>query len=122
MPGNLKSNNGEAMIKVTRGEGVPYDAPQHHGVYGVLKYTKEQTKGTIVNYSYFLPSGGAEMSAAPVERTYIVMTGSVTVTTPDDSETHVLNKGDMLYIAPGEEREITVNNGLAAELIVIVNA
>ena len=108
------------MIKVKRSDGIPYDAPMHHDVYGVLKLTKEQTKTTILNYSYFLPSGGADMSSAPVDRIYIVMKGSITVRSKDNSENHILNRDDILYIAAGEEREILINNGETAEVLVIV--
>lgn len=108
------------MISVKSGTGTPYDAAQHYGVFGILKLTKEHSKRTIVNYSYFHPNGGAEMSSAPVERVYYVVKGSITVKEKDDAKTHVLNVGDMVYIAPGEEREITVNNGQAAEVLVFV--
>jgi len=108
------------MISVKSGVGTPYDAPQHHGVFGYLKLTKEQTKRTIVNYSYFHPNGGTEMTAAPVERVYYVVTGSITLKGKDNSEVHVLNAGDMVYIAPGEMREMSVNNGQAAEVLVFI--
>lgn len=108
------------MISVKSGEGTPYDAPQHYGVFGVLKLTKEHTKRTIINYSYFHPNGGIEMSSAPVERVYCVIKGSITAKGKDNGETHVLNAGDMVYIAPGEEREVTINNGQPAEVLVVV--
>jgi quercetin dioxygenase-like cupin family protein len=108
------------MISVKSGVGTPYDAPQHYGVYGILKFTKGQTKRTIVNYSYFHPNGGIELSSAPVERVYCVIRGSITVEGKGGAESHVLNAGDVIYIAPGEEREVTVNDGQAAEVLVIV--
>lgn len=108
------------MIKVKRGDGIPYEAPMHHDVYGVLKLTKEQTKTTILNYSYFLPNGGADMSSAPVDRIYVVMKGSITVRGKSDDENHTLNRRDILYIAAGEEREVSVNNGETAEVLVVV--
>lgn len=107
------------MIKVKKGEGMPYEAPQHRGVYGVLKLTKKQTKGAAVNYSYFLPNGVAEMSSAPVNRIYMVIKGSITVTGKKGSAAHAVERGDLLYIAAGEEREITVNKGQAAEVLVL---
>lgn len=107
------------MISVTSGVGTPYDAPQHHGVNGILKLTKEQSRRTIVNYSYFQTNGGAEMSSAPVERVYYIVKGSITVTGKNNDEAHVLNAGDMVYIAPEEEREITVNGGQPAEVLVV---
>lgn len=108
------------MISMKSGAGTPYDAPQHCGVFGVLKLTKQHSRRTIINYSYFLPNGGAEMSSAPVERVYFVVKGSITVKGKDHGESHVLNAGDMVYIAPDEAREVTVNDGQAAEVLVIV--
>ncbi len=46
--------------------------------------------------------------------------GSLTVKGKGGAETHVLNAGDMIYIAPGEERAVTVNDGQAAEVLVVV--
>ncbi|MCG8698543.1 MAG: cupin domain-containing protein [Bacteroidales bacterium] len=108
------------MITVKREEGTPYEAPQHEGVYGVIKLTKEQTKQTVISYSYFLPNGYAEMSSAPVNRIYMVVKGSVTVTGKSPDEVHTADKGDLVYIEAGEEREIRVNNGQPAEVMVIV--
>ena len=108
------------MIKVKCGDGIPYDAPLHHDVYGVLKLTKAQTKSTILNYSYFLPNGGADMSSAPVDRIYVVMKGSITVSGKGDDENHILDTGDILYIAAGEEREVSINNSETAEVLVVV--
>lgn len=109
------------MIKVKNGEGVKYDAHEHFGEYGVLKLTKEQTKSTIVSYTYFHPDGGCKMGAAPVERVYIVTKGSITVR-GDSDEVYILDTGDILYIAPGENRDVGVNNGQAAEVLVLVVA
>lgn len=108
------------MIYVQSGVGTSYDAPQHHGVYGILKLTKEHTKRTIINYSYFQPNGGAEMSSAPVERVYCVVKGSITVTSKGGDEVYILNPGDMIYIAPGENRAVSINHGQPAEVLVVV--
>lgn len=78
------------MISVKSGVGNPYDAPQHYGVFGILKLTKEHTKRTIINYSYFHPNGGIEMSSAPVERIYCIIKGSITAKGKDNGETHEL--------------------------------
>jgi len=108
------------MISVKSGTGTPYDAPQHFGVFGYLKLTKDQTKRTIVNYSYFHPNGGTEMTSAPAERVYYVVKGSITLKGKDNGEVHVLNAGDLVYIAPNEMREMSVNNGEAAEVLVFI--
>ena len=108
------------MISVKDGAGIPYDAPKHFGVYGVQKVVEgKQSKRITVNYSYFQPNGGAEMGASPKERIYYVTKGSITVN-GKGGEKHVLNPGDTIYIGPGEERDMVINDGKPAEVFVIV--
>jgi glyoxylate utilization-related uncharacterized protein len=106
------------MISVKDAQGTPYDAAKHWQVYGLQKITEAQSKRTTVCYSYFQPNGGAEMSASPKERVYYVVKGSITVSGPN--EKHVLNQGDLIYIAPGEERDMSINNGKPAEVLVFI--
>ena len=106
------------MISVKDAEGTPYDAAKHSEVYGLQKFTEADTKRTTVCYSYFQPNGGAEMSSSPKERVYYVVKGSITVCGPE--EKHVLNQGDCVYIAPGEERDMVINNGKPAEVLVFI--
>jgi glyoxylate utilization-related uncharacterized protein len=106
------------MISVKDAEGKPYDAAKHSEVYGLQKFTEADTKRTTVCYSYFQPNGGAEMSSSPKERVYYVVKGSITVCGPE--EKHVLNEGDCVYIASGEERDMVINNGKPAEVLVFI--
>ena len=106
------------MISVKDAEGTPYDAAKHSEVYGLQKFTEADTKRTTVCYSYFQPNGGAEFSSSPKERVYYVVKGSITVCGPE--EKHVLNQGDCVYIAPGEERDMVINNGKPAEVLVFI--
>ncbi len=107
------------MITSKDAKGTPYDAAKHSGVYGLQKLTEENSERITVCYSYFQPDGGAEMTSSPKERVYYVTKGSITVNGQGD-ETHVLNEGDMIYIAPGEERDMTINNGKPAEVLVFI--
>jgi quercetin dioxygenase-like cupin family protein len=107
------------MISVKDAQGTPYDAAKHFGVYGLQKVTEEQTRRTTVCYSYFQPNGGAEISSSPKERVYHIVSGSITVN-GNNGEKHVLNAGDMIYIAPGEERDMVINDGKPAEVLVII--
>ena len=106
------------MISVNDAQGKQYEAAKHWEVYGLQKITESQSKRTTVCYSYFQPNGGAEMSSSPKERVYYVVKGSITVR--GNNEEHVLNKGDLIYIAPGEERDMTINNGKPAEVLVFI--
>jgi len=107
------------MISVKDAQGVVYDAAKHSEVYGLQKITEAQSKRTTVCYSYFQPNGGAEMTASPKERVYYVVKGSITVN-GKDGETHVLDPGDLIYIAPGEERDMVINGGKPAEVLVFI--
>ncbi len=106
------------MISVKDAQGDPYDAPKHFGVFGLQKITEAQSKRTTVYYSYFQPNGGAELSSSPKERVYYVVNGSITVKGKD--ETHVLNPGDLIYIDAGEKRDMVVNGGKPAEVLVFI--
>jgi quercetin dioxygenase-like cupin family protein len=116
-PGS-RLQGGAGMISVKDAQGTQYDAAKHSEVFGLQKVTEEQTQRTTVCYSYFQPNGGAEMCSSPKERVYYVTKGSITVNGPD--ETHVLNEGDMIYIAPGEERDMVINDGKPAEVLVFI--
>ena len=107
------------MISVKDAKGTPYDAAKHSNVFGLKKFVEgQQTKKTSVFYSYFQPNGGAEMSASDKERIYYIVKGSITVN--GKGESHVLNKGDLIYIGPGEQRDMVINDGKPAEVLVIV--
>lgn len=106
------------MISVKDAQGNTYDAAKHSEVYGLQKITETQSKRTTVCYSYFQPNGGAEMSASPKERVYYVVKGSITVR--GHGEEHVLDPGDLIYIAPGEERDMVINGGKPAEVLVFI--
>ena len=106
------------MISVKDAQGVQYEAAKHSEVYGLQKITEAQSKRTTVCYSYFQPNGGAELSSSPKERIYYVVKGSITVS--GGGEKHVLGVGDLVYIAPGEERDVVINDGKPAEVLVFI--
>ena len=105
------------MKTVKDAKGAPYEAPKHFGVYGLQKFVKESER-VSVSFSYFQPNGGAELSASPTEKIYYVVKGSITV--KNKIERHVLNMGDLIFIGADEERQITINDGKPAELLVFI--
>jgi quercetin dioxygenase-like cupin family protein len=107
------------MITVKNTEGIPYDGPGHFNVYGIKKITGEQAKHFMVNYSYFLPNGGCVMGASPKERIYYVISGNMTCNGAN-GEKHELGPGDLLYIAPGEQRDMVMTGGKPVEVLVIM--
>lgn len=106
------------MISVKSNEGRVYEAAKHTGVFGLQKLTEESTERISVNYSVFLPNGGAELSSSPKERVYYVVDGQMKLT--GDGKEHFLAAGDMVYIAPGEEREVTLLGNKACESLVFI--
>lgn len=105
------------MKTVKNTTGNPYDAPGHFGVYGLQKFIKESDRVKVF-YSYFQPNGGCEMGASPTEKIYYIVKGSITV--KGNGESHVLNKGDLIFIGADEEREMIINNGKPAEVLVFI--
>src|SRR6266498_3552521 len=71
-----------------------------------------------VGLSHFLPGGGAEMDATPLEKVYVVVDGEVTVTTEAGSAT--LGPLDSCRLAPGEPRSISNATNLPASMLVIM--
>ena len=94
------------MKLIKKGEGEPYEAEGHFGVWSMRKlFAGKDSQRLIIGLSHFLPQGGMKMApASPSERTYFILNGSMRV--KGKSEEYLLGQGDMLYIGPGEEREI----------------
>lgn len=108
------------MKIIKANDGSVYDAPNHFHMWGIRKFGPPEGAKTVnISVSEFLPNGGATMSASDKERVYIVLRGSITVT-GENGETFVLNEEDMIYIAPGEKREVAINGIYAARVLVVV--
>ena len=108
-------------MQVTRLAQAPgYEAPGHHGMLGLRLqgFDVSDTQSFWVGLSHFLPGGGAEREATPVEKVYVVLDGEMIVII-GGTET-VLNKFDSATIPPGEVREIVNRqNGVCTMLVVI---
>ena len=61
----------------------PYEAPKHFDMRGLRLqgFDASPAESFWVGLSHFLPGGGAEMDATPIEKVYVVVDGEVTVTT-----------------------------------------
>ncbi len=72
-----------------------------------------------VGLSYFLPGGGTEYSATPLEKVYVGVGGALTVVGDNDEEV-TLGMLDSVYLAPGEGRKIINRTNEIASILVIM--
>ncbi|MDP2916303.1 MAG: cupin domain-containing protein [Dehalococcoidia bacterium] len=107
------------MLLIKKGEGEPYEAKRHFNCWSMLKLIPDKNSRRLnIGLSYFLPNGGAEMAASPLERAYYVISGSLRV--KGKTEEYILQPGDLFYIGAGEEREIRVVGTDPANILVIM--
>jgi quercetin dioxygenase-like cupin family protein len=108
------------MKLVKSSDGQYYDAQRHTQCWAVHKLTPgPESKRLNISYSHFLPNGGAEMSASPLERAYFVVSGTLQV--KGKNEEYTLNPGDLLYIGAGEERSVSIIGTQPASILVIMS-
>ena len=108
-------------MHVTRlSDAKPYDAARHFNMIGLRLqgFDASPTENFWVGLSHFLPGGGAESAASPLERIYVVVSGAVTVVT-DAGET-MLGPLDSCHLAPGEKRSIINRTNTAASMLVVM--
>lgn len=107
------------MKLIKKGEGEVYEGAGHFNCWNLRKLAPgKDSKRLLISVSHFLPSGGAEMSSSPSERIYVDILGSITI--KGKKEEYRLEAGDMIYMAPGEDRSIQVNGDEPATILVAV--
>jgi quercetin dioxygenase-like cupin family protein len=106
-------------MHVTRlADARPYEAPKHHDMVGLRLqgWDVSPAESFWVGLSQFLPGGGAESDATPLEKVYVVLEGSVTVVTDDgEAELHAL---DSCHLTAGERRSIENRTNRTAYMLV----
>ena len=108
-------------MQVTRiTDAGPYDAPKHHGghMLRLQGWNASDSKNYWVGLSHFLPGGGADHDATPLEKVYVVISGEVTVKTDEDEVT--LGPLDSCYLAPNEGRSVTNKTNVPASMLVVM--
>jgi len=106
-------------MEITRiGDARPYEAPKHFDMVGLRLHGWDASgaESFWVGLSHFLPGGGAEMDATPLEKIYVVLDGEVTVTTEAGETT--LGPYDSCRLAPGEARAILNKKNRPASMLV----
>jgi len=98
----------------------PYVAPMHFDMRSFRLQGLEASKAETcwVGLSQFLPAGGAERGATPVEKIYVVLSGEVTITTDEGEFT--LGSLDSCVIKADEARSIVNKTNNVATMLVIM--
>jgi glyoxylate utilization-related uncharacterized protein len=108
-------------MQVTRlGDAKPYQAPKHFSCTALRLqgWDASEAAGFWVGLSHFLPGGGCERDATPLEKVYVVVDGEVTVITDDGEAT--LAPYDSCYLAPDESRSIENRTNRPASMLVLM--
>jgi quercetin dioxygenase-like cupin family protein len=106
-------------MHVTRvADARPYEAPKHHDMIGLRLqgWDVSPTESFWVGLSQFLPGGGAESDATPLEKVYVVLEGTVTVVT--DAGEIELRALDSCHLAADERRSIENRTNRTAYMLV----
>jgi quercetin dioxygenase-like cupin family protein len=108
-------------VHVTRiPDAQPYEAPKHSAMRALRLqgFDVSPSEGFWVGLSHFLPGGGAESDASQLEKVYVVLEGTVTVST-DDGDAELL-PWDSCHLGPGERRSLVNNTNRPASMLVIM--
>jgi quercetin dioxygenase-like cupin family protein len=108
-------------VKVNRLADVSaYNPPNHHDCTALRLqgWDASEAKNFWVGLSHFLPGGGADHEATPLEKVYVVLRGEVTVVTDDGEAT--LGPLDSCHIPANEARSIVNRTNDVATMIVVL--
>jgi mannose-6-phosphate isomerase-like protein (cupin superfamily) len=108
-------------MQVTRlGDARPYRAPKHVDCTALRLqgFDASDVQGFTVGLSHFLPGGGVERDATPLEKVYVVTEGEVTIVTDEGEAT--LGPYDSIYLAPNEARAIENRTNRPASMITVM--
>ena len=109
-------------MHITRFAQAPrYDAPKHFDMRSLRLqgFDVSASKFAWVGLSHFLPQGGAQMDAGPLEKIYVVLSGEITIELGDGSR-QVLRPLDSCHIPGGEPRAIRNDGNAVATMLVVM--
>ncbi len=108
------------MQVVRLGDAEPYQAPKHFDCIALRLQGVDASdaRNFNVGLSHFLPGGGVERDATPLEKVYIVTEGEITIVTDDGEAT--LGPYDSVYLAPDEARAIQNRTNRPASIITVM--
>lgn len=98
----------------------PYEAPKHYDVRSLRLqgFDASGAEKFWVGLSHYLPGGGAEHDATPIEKIYVVLEGEVTVITEGGETT--LGRLDSCRLAPNEARSVENRTNEPATMLVVM--
>jgi quercetin dioxygenase-like cupin family protein len=108
------------MIITRLADAKPYEAPKHVDCTALRLqgFDASPVDGFSVGLSHFLPGGGVERDATPIEKVYVVTEGEVTIVTDEGEAT--LGPYDSIYLAPNEARAIENRTNRPASMLTVV--
>lgn len=97
-----------------------YQPPNHFGcsAHRLQGFDASDTENFWVGLSHFLPGGGCEHEATPLEKVYVVIAGEITVITDNDEVT--LGVKDSCHIPAGEARSVQNRTNDVASMVVVM--
>lgn len=97
-----------------------YQAPNHFGCasFRLQGFDASATENFWVGMSHFLPGGGCDHEATPLEKVYVVTAGEITVITDTDEVT--LGVNDSCHIPANEARSVANRTNAVASMIVVM--
>ena len=110
-------------MQVTRfEEAQPYEAKRHYKMEALRLQGLEASdvKSFSASLSYFLPGGGAERSASPNEKVYVVLDGQATIIT-DEGEVDLACM-DSCSIGVNEYRAVENRTNDVLTMLVIISS
>lgn len=108
-------------MKVNRLADVKAYAPPNHHDCTALRlqgWDASDAANFWVGLSHFLPGGGADHEATPLEKVYVVIRGEVTVIT--DAGEVTLGPLDSCHLAANEARSVVNRTNEPASMIVVM--
>lgn len=108
-------------MEVTRlDDAQPYEAPKHFDCTALRLqgFDVSDSQNFSVGLSHFLPGGGVEMDATPLEKVYVCTEGEITIVT-EQGEAR-LQRYDSIYLAPNEARAIENRTNMPASMLVVM--
>ncbi len=105
---------------VRKEEATFYEAPGHYDMRPTRLHNPQDVNDgkIIMGLSHFLPGGGCEFGANPLESIYYIVEGEMDLTTAEGTTT--LHAGDSFHCGGGTEKGIQNNGLVTCQMLVVL--